>query len=316
MNSPVEILLSTFNGEKYLAAQLDSLFQQDYPHWKLLVRDDGSTDTTLSILNDYVNKHPEKITILNDKDGNIGYSRSFSKLLRQSSADYVMYCDQDDYWQPSKTSTMLSLLLAEELRLPGIACLVFSDLQVADSELKVISHSFLKGMRYSSGQNAQVFFLKNYVPGCNMLFNRALIKQALETDNIINLHDHWLMMVCSAVGKIICIDRPLMKYRIHDNNAIGFLERYNSPQRGFRVFIKEVLKYGFANKKYRELLYSRNIRQLQNICNHFPTTASRDAIAFSEIDKSFYLFRKIRNIMKPYLLEISLLKQITYIICF
>ena len=89
MNSPVEILLSTYNGEKYLAAQLDSIIQQNYPHWKLLVRDDGSSDKTVLILDSYIQKYPDKITLLNDNDGNIGYSNSFSKLLRQSSADYV-----------------------------------------------------------------------------------------------------------------------------------------------------------------------------------------------------------------------------------
>lgn len=316
MNSPVEILLSTFNGEKYLAAQLESIFQQDYPYWKLLVRDDGSTDGTVSILNSYSNKYPDKVTILHDADGNIGYSNSFSKLLRQSSSEYVMYCDQDDYWSPSKISTMLTVMQAEEAKSPGMPYLVFSDLQVADSELKALSPSFLKGMHYSPHRNMRILFLKNYVPGCNMLFNRALIKDTLKTENIIQLHDHWLIMVCSAVGKLKYIDKPLMKYRIHNSNAIGFKERYNVPAKRFTLFLKDILKYGFANKKYRNLQYSKNIQQMQNICTHLPERVSKDANAFSEIDKSSYFLRKIKNIIKPYILEISLLKQITYIICF
>lgn len=145
MNSQVEILLSTYNGEKYLETQLDSILMQDYTNWKLLVRDDASTDTTLLILNTYIQKHPDKIQLLNDNEGNMGYSNSFSKLLRQSSADYVMYCDQDDYWHPDKISSMLSVMLQEEARLPAMAHIVFSDLELTDSELNVVSPSFLKG---------------------------------------------------------------------------------------------------------------------------------------------------------------------------
>ena len=315
MNSPVEILLSTYNGEKYLAAQLDSIIQQNYPHWKLLVRDDGSSDKTVLILDSYIQKYPDKITLLNDNDGNIGYSNSFSKLLRQSSADYVMYCDQDDYWHTDKISTMLSVMLEEEGKWHRTAHLVFSDLQMADSELKVTSQSFLKMMRYSSRMNARVFFLKNYIPGCAMLFNRMLISQALKTNNIINLHDQWLMMVCSSVGKITCVSKPLIRYRLHDNNAIGFIEQHATFFKRFLVFLKDILKYVLANKKYRHLLCTLNIQQVQNICQRLENV-SKEAIQFSRIDKSNYFSRKIRNIFRPYIREKHFLKQITYIICF
>jgi len=97
MDSKVEILLSTYNGAKYLREQFESIIQQDYPHWKLIVRDDGSSDGTLTIINEYIAKYPDKITLVKDDAGNLGHSNSFSKLLRLSTADFVMYCDQDDY---------------------------------------------------------------------------------------------------------------------------------------------------------------------------------------------------------------------------
>jgi len=315
-NSLVEILISTYNGEKYLKAQLNSIFKQDYTNWRLLIRDDGSTDSTLSILNDYVQKHPDKIQLLNDTEGNIGYSNSFSKLLKQSSANYVMYCDQDDYWYPCKISSMLSVMLEEEARLPAKAHMVFSDLEVADSELKVNSPSFLRLMRYSSRKDMQIFFLKNYAPGCNLLFNRILIQSALKTDNVINLHDHWLLMVCSSVGEVSFINKPLMRYRMHANNAIGFIEQHSTFIKRVSLSIKSIVKYGLSNAKYRDLLYRKNIQQMKNICECLPTLASKEAFAFSMIGRSTYLRRKIKNIRKPYILERSLLKQITYIICF
>ena len=316
MESSVEILLSTYNGEKYLNAQLDSILQQDYANWKLVIRDDGSKDATLSVIAEYVSKYPDKINLYKDTDGNLGFSNSFTKLLKQSTADYVMYCDQDDYWLPNKISTMLAVMLEQEVLLPTKAHVVFSDLQVADDALDIIAPSFLKRMHYVSGAGMQIFFLKNYVPGCNILFNRKLVQQAMKTENIINLHDHWLLMVCGAVGKLTFIDKPLMKYRMHDANTIGFLQPNVSFFKQIKLFFADNLKYGFANKKYRKLLYSKNILQMQNICERLGSDVSKDAIAFSEIGSSNYFARKFRNIFKPYIMETSLLKYVTYIICF
>ncbi len=316
MNAQVEILLSTYNGEKYIGVQLDSILQQDYPDWKLTIRDDGSTDATLSIISKYINKCPEKLRLYSDTEGNLGFSASFCKLLRQSTANYVMYCDQDDYWLPSKISTMLAVMLEEETLLPARAHIVFSDLQVADAELNLVSPSFLKMTNYLPNKGMQIFFLKNYVPGCNMLFNRKLIEKAMMTDSIINLHDHWLLMVCSAVGKLSFIDKPLMKYRMHDTNAIGFFQPKVSFLKQVGLFFKENLKYGLANKKYRNLLYAKNIQQMENICERLATEVSKEAIAFSKIDKSNYFIRKLESFGKPYILEDTMFKQLTYIICF
>ncbi len=316
MNVSVEILLSAYNGEKYLGVQLDSILQQDYTNWRLTIRDDGSKDSTKSIISEYVSKYPDKIKLYSDTEGNLGFNASFCKLLKQCSADYAIYCDQDDFWFPSKISTMLSVMLEEETRLPDKAHIVFSDLQVADAGLNMISASFLKMAGHNPDKGMQVFFLKNYVPGCNMLFNRKLIEQAMQTENIICLHDHWLLMVCSSAGKLSFINKPLMKYRMHDTNAIGYFPAKTPFMKQVGLFFKDNLKYGLANKKYRTLLYARNIAQMQNICSHLGVDVSKDAIAFAEINNSNYFVRKIRSLSKPYILENSLFKQLTYVICF
>jgi len=316
MNATVEILLSTYNGEKYLNTQLESILQQDYQNWRLLVRDDGSKDRTLAVLNNYIQKYPDKIILYTDNEGNLGYSDSFTKLLRQSSANYLMFCDQDDYWYPAKISTMLSLIINEEANLPSTPHIVFSDLQVVNSELSTTFPSYFKLMNYSPKKGMESFFLKCYVPGCNLLFNRTLIQQAFKTDNVINLHDHWLLMVTSSVGKITSINKSLMKYRMHNTNAIGFSEETQSFIQRIFLFIKEILKYGINNKEYRNLLYSKNIQQMQNICKCLSANVSKEAIAFSNINSSNYFLRKMKNITNPYILQRSLLKRLTYIICF
>jgi glycosyltransferase involved in cell wall biosynthesis len=316
MNHPVEILLSTFNGEKHLQEQLDSLIAQDYTEWKLLVRDDGSTDSTVHIIEEYKKRYHDKIRLLTDGKGNLGFSQSFMELLKASTGKYVMYCDQDDSWNPHKISRLLSAVSEQETITPDKAQLVFADLQMADREMKVTIGSFLKNIGYTQNCGAQVFFLRNYVPGCNMIFNRKLIEQAKQTDNIIGLHDHWLTMVCAAVGKLTCINQPLMKYRLHDNNAIGFFEYGNSGFKDFLLCIKECAKYGFNNKKYRDRIYSAQQNQVKNICNSLGGIVSKEAIRFANIDESGYVARKWRNIVTPFKLEGSILKQLTYIICF
>ncbi len=316
MNSTVEILLSTYNGAKYLHEQLDSIIQQDYPHWKLLIRDDSSIDNTLEIVNEYIKKYPDKIVLVKDEDGNLGHSLSFTKLLKLSEADFVMYCDQDDYWYQAKISTMLSFMLAEETLNPGYPLLVFSDLHVADSGLNVVSSSFLKKVNYKNSKGQQVFFLRNYVPGCNLMFNRSLIKKTLKTDNIVEQHDHWLLIVCSIAGKLVCIDKPLMKYRIHNNNTIGYFPPATSFSDEFSVFLKNIFKYGLSNRKYRESVHSNNSLQIHNICSALSLFISNEAEYFININQSNYFERKSSNLTRPFILETNLLKQLTYIICF
>lgn len=320
MNAPgnmtdnkVEILLSVYNGEKYLATQLDSLFQQDYAFWKLTVRDDGSTDKSMAIIEQYRNKYPDKIVILADGKGNMGYNASYMELMKQAAADYILLCDQDDYWNPDKISELLAAIQSKEKIDASKGLLVFSDVELTDDKLNITSNSFLNKLRYNSRAGNQVFFLKNYVPGCSTIFNKALLQQAFKIQNIVGYHDQWLIMLAAATNGILCVKKSLMKYRQHNENAIGIRA---DQRQTFGLFIKDSLKYFLRNKEYRELLYSKNKAQLQNICSAFPGLVSKEASRFIAVDRSNYFSRKLRNISKPYLIGRSLLEQLTYIICF
>jgi glycosyltransferase involved in cell wall biosynthesis len=313
MPANVDILLSTYNGEKYLPEQLESVALQDYSDWKLIIRDDGSTDKTIQIIEQFKQKYSNRVTVIKDNKGNLGYSKSFLELMRQSAANYIMFCDQDDYWYPNKISTLLAALQNEGKKNQQSGCLVFSDLQIADGKLDVIGNSFLEHIGYAKSKGSQIFFLKNYVPGCSLMFNKALLQGALKTENIIGYHDYWLIMLAASMNKIVSEDKPLMKYRTHDRNAVGVkLEQEGNTG----VLIKDSLKYFLQNEKYRTLLYSKNIAQLQNICSVFPDLVTKEAKAFCNIDKSSYFGRKLRNLSKPYLAGRSFMEQLTYIICF
>src|ERR1700730_17321590 len=100
----VDILLSGYNGEPYLQQQLESIALQTCSDWRLLVRNDGSTDKSEEIIERFKNKYLGKVEIVKDSKGNIGYNASFMELMRQATSDYIMLCDHDAYWYPEKIS--------------------------------------------------------------------------------------------------------------------------------------------------------------------------------------------------------------------
>ncbi|MBU1715693.1 MAG: glycosyltransferase, partial [Proteobacteria bacterium] len=138
----IEILLSTYNGGKYLREQLDSLLAQTCNDWVLLVRDDGSSDDTVIILEEYRTRHPEKIGIVSGGKKRLGACASFAFLLAQSTAPYVMFCDQDDVWLPEKVEVTFESMLSAESKMPGLPVLVHADMYVTDNVMSVIAESF------------------------------------------------------------------------------------------------------------------------------------------------------------------------------
>jgi glycosyltransferase involved in cell wall biosynthesis len=313
MQVNVDILLSVYNGGLYLQEQLKSIVAQTYKDWRLLVRDDGSTDESIEIIEQFRNTYPEKVEVVKDDIGNQGYNASFMELMKHTKADHIMLCDQDDYWYPEKITELLAAIQMEEKKDSTKGILVFSDVELTDDKLNITCNSFLRQLKYNGNKGNQVFFLKNYAPGCSIMLNKILLQQASKTRNIIGFHDQWLIMLAAATNSIFCLNKPLMKYRQHSNNAIGIK---GQQRQSLMPFIKDSLKYVFQNKRYRELMYSKNTAQMQNICSAFPALVSKETSAFIAIGRSGYMARKLRSISKPYLIGRSFLEQLTYIICF
>ena len=146
----IEILLATYNGEKYLNEQIDSIINQTYTNWKLLIRDDGSEDRTLEILKEY-EKKDRRISILKDSKGNLGFVKNFEELLKNSSEEFIMFSDQDDYWLENKLEIYineLNKLSKEEIEEP---LLLHSNSFVCDDNLEIIKEKFIiskEALRY------------------------------------------------------------------------------------------------------------------------------------------------------------------------
>jgi len=254
MTSPVYIILATFNGADFLAEQIDSLIAQSESHWTLLIQDDGSSDDTIRIIENYSQKDHRIQVQANDANISSSALRNFSRLLVtafEQGAQYVFFCDQDDVWGANKLFLMLELL--KQLEGPENApCLIHHDLEVVGDSLKTIAGSFfeLMQLRPSDEHNPQRLISRNEVTGCAMACNRALLEIALPVSDQAVMHDWWLALCAGYFGRLAYIPEKLVKYRQHGENVIGaksfwyalnpFTNWIAGWRRGDRDFIESV----------------------------------------------------------------------------
>lgn len=221
-NARVQILLSTWNGERWLPELLASLEKQTFQDWQLLIRDDGSTDQTLRILLKWQAAHPDKLAGLLLDGSHLGSKLSFSRLVEASTAPCLMFCDQDDVWFPEKIELQYTALRRLEAQYgEATPLLVHSDLVVVDEERAIQAVSFWDYRDFAVGQRKQAYLLNNVVTGCATAFNRAAADLAFPLPLYAMEHDRWLALVCAWFGQIQALPHPLLLYRQHEANAIG-----------------------------------------------------------------------------------------------
>lgn len=214
--------MSVHNGEEFLALQIDSLIAQTYRNWRLIVRDDGSTDSSLGIIKQYCRKYPDKINLLLDNDGQLGACQGFARLIQHAAADYMMLCDQDDVWLPKKVDSSVSEILRLEKTSPGFPVLIYTDLKVVDENLTVVSDSFWRYQRIDPRNNSlNSLILDNVATGCTTIFNSRLKEIAVPIPVEAVMHDWWLALVCSVYGKLAFLNETTILYRQHGENDIG-----------------------------------------------------------------------------------------------
>ncbi len=215
----INILLSTYNGSKYLKEQLDSLLSQTYKDIEIIVRDDGSSDDTLDILKSY------DIKLLETKQ-NLGAMGSFVELLSyavaNSDSEYFMFCDQDDVWNSQKIEKTLEKMQGMEEKFGDIPLLVHTDLEVVDEELNTINSSFMKYQNINPKKDKfHNLLIQNIITGCTVMINRKLAEKSLPMSKDVIMHDWWIGLVASKFGKIGYIDKATIKYRQHSKNTVG-----------------------------------------------------------------------------------------------
>jgi glycosyltransferase involved in cell wall biosynthesis len=219
----IDILLATYNGQKYLREQVDSILAQSNQDWQLLIRDDASDDDTLSIIKDYVAKYSDRVKLIEDDGCHLGASLNFQRLLENSAAEYIMFSDQDDVWLPLKIEATLNLMKSTEKECPNKPILVHTDLIVVDSRLNTIAKSTWKyqGISPEIGNDPNKVIFQNVATGCTIMINRKAKTISLPIPKEAVMHDWWLAINVAKYGKIVYVPDQLVLYRQHSNNLVG-----------------------------------------------------------------------------------------------
>lgn len=272
----IDILMATFNGEKYVAEQIRSLFSQTYNNFRLIIGDDASSDKTPDIISSFVQKYPDRILFL-PFTSRLGACGNYSRLIELSDADYLMFCDQDDVWMPKKIEYSLACMKElESIHGTSVPLMVHSDLIVVDQTLKPIHPSWRKYVGVSQhSYSLNALLLRHAYLGCTLLCNKELILLSSPIPPEAGMHDYWITLTATALGHIGNIEEPTIYYRIHDCNVVGahaydygwLMEQIrNNPdfiiqtkQRILRSFSRAFIFYN----RYKEILDPKDLLTLE-----------------------------------------------------
>lgn len=250
----IAILLATYNGEKYLTEQIDSILSQTCHDWHLYIHDDGSKDSTMTIILDYVNRYPNSVTLL-DYPSQGGASKNFLSMLERIEAPYYMFCDQDDVWLPEKIKTSFDKILEiEKIHSSNTPIIVNTDLTIVDEHLETVCSSFWSQERIcptwlkTFNDHAAIYS----ATGCTMLFNHRTKEIVKHPFLYATMHDAWVNLSVAAVNGPICyLPVSHILYRQHSHNIQGARDS-NTFTIGYRL--KNILKIiGINIRHYQEM---------------------------------------------------------------
>lgn len=213
----VSIVMAVYNGERHLREQIQSILDQSYPSLELFIADDGSTDRSQKILEEFAEKDSRIRVRKNIK--NLGVVRNFLTALEMTQGEFICFSDQDDFWEKDKLKVLVALI--EKDRRNMLAC---SDLAICDEELRITYPSFWKatGVCPPRGDVGELAFLRNLAPGCSMMFRREVRDCLLKLkDGGPFMHDHLAFVVGTALGHVVFTKEKLVRYRQHAANQIG-----------------------------------------------------------------------------------------------
>ena len=283
-NKKVTVLMSTYNGEKFLEEQLDSIFAQKGVDLYLVVRDDGSKDGTVSILHDYQKKKKNMIVI---EDGsNLGPCKSFLKLIRENvDSDYFALADQDDIWDEDKLEVAINMIKNDDISL------YFSNLRIVDAENNYIRNSH----DFPQLTNNKFAFLSVPLPtGCTIVYSRGLANIVAEAAlDDYSMHDTWLYGVCSLFGKVFYDFEPHICYRVHGNNVVGALNNNRGiigVKREIKYMLNRTSRYRSRNaevllEKFSEVLDEEKRNKLKKMVNYRSSLGNTIGLF---LDKDYY----------------------------
>ncbi|WP_236146646.1 glycosyltransferase family 2 protein [Paenibacillus xylanilyticus] len=278
MNKPkVCIMVSTYNGVKYIDEQMESLLAQLEVDVQINIRDDGSSDGTVQKLNEYAKSHPDQIRVI--KGENLGVVGSFFELMRQTEPvyDYYAFCDQDDVWKPDKFRRAVAKLQLRQTNIPLMYC---SSTQMVDQDLNDLNVWPTLPPKPLSMYNAMV---ENCCVGCTMVLNPItfeLVRRSIPIDlKPIIMHDRWIYLYVSAFGEVIFDEEPMILYRQHQGNVLGgssedWLMKWKSRLKRFlsEGNFRLSRQASFFLETYRDQLSAQQQRDIQHFLNQLDSS--------------------------------------------
>ena len=307
----IEILLATYNGERFLPEQIESITSQSFKDYYILASDDNSSDCTFEILRSYESVLGEKIKVVQSNTHSA--KENFYNLLDMADAEYIALCDQDDFWESDKLEKSLKAIQRLEKRYgKEMPILVHSDLEIVDenlnsqnkkmSELTGISEAIKyakKESKYlytiSTEKSFSRYLVENNITGNTVIINKALL-DIYKRPEVSFMHDWWLGLIAFTFGKVGYLNECLVKYRQHESNELGAnnpLELRNIKRRN-KQRIRENYDCMFAQVEEFLRLYKDELGKSRSADTYF---ARKYLNAFANM-KSKNRVSKIRDILK------------------
>lgn len=198
--------MASFNGEKYIKDQIESILSQLAPDDELVISDDQSTDATQSVVESF---NDARIKLV--RNPTPGLIQNFQNALIHAKGDYILLADQDDIWLAGKISQTVGALKSG-------AVLAVADCKIVNSDL---SKTFEESFFQTVGTNTNFYrnIMKNTFMGCSMGFTRSVLEASLPFPDDIPMHDQWIALKALKMGEVKLIHKPLMLHRVHDSNA-------------------------------------------------------------------------------------------------
>lgn len=252
----IAILLATYNGEQRLPRLLDSILKQTNTDWVIYAHDDGSSDGTVALLEQFAAENPGKLNILGRDVAHLGAKRNFMWLLESVESDYYMFCDEDDLWLPEKVQVTLEKVQSLEQQNPAKAVCVHTDLAVCDGDYQITHPSLWKLSKVIPQwqEHPDRLLVANCVTGCTMMFNPKARQLAVPMPDFVPMHDVWVAFQTVAVGGVLShVEKSTILYCQHGGNEVGAVDAgggyiVNKIKNLKRVWRANVEQYSVAKR--------------------------------------------------------------------
>jgi glycosyltransferase involved in cell wall biosynthesis len=283
----ISVVMTTYNGEKYLREQIDSILAQTLLPEEIIICDDCSTDSTTAILEQY--KHITGFRyVVNDK--RLGLIKNFKKVVAMAAKDhYVALSDQDDIWLPDKLSLSAELLAQLDPLLP---CMIHTDLIWVDEQQNVLNTSFHNERRQSNYQhNLQTLLFANFATGCTIVMNPLLRVYFERMPDDIKFHDAWIVLAALTFGSVGEIAKPTIKYRRHGNN-LSIAANTKAPNR-YKQIMNEIIASLKGDEQFLALQFNTARRFYDEYRESMRPEIARCFRKFLSLQQRSYLHKKL-----------------------